>query len=138
MFQVQPIRDRKLQADMAQLLGCPFFEDTYAFFAGEIAEDCTTVTSLIALCQFTYRPEEAVIKSIAFPPACEQDEAVFILARTVMNFVYRADIPLISIEKDAAPEAFIKSLGFREKDGKLTIDLKKFYRSPCHYNAEKD
>jgi len=54
----------------------------------------------------------------------------------VMNFVYRADIPLISIDKDAAPEAFIRSLGFRETDGKLSIDLKKFYRSPCHYNAE--
>ena len=136
MFQVQPLRDRKLQSEMAALLSCPFFENTYAFFAGEMAEDFTTVTALIAMCQFSYAPDEAVIRSVAFAPGSEEDEAVFILVRTVMNFVYRADIPLISIDKDAAPEAFIRSLGFRETDGKLSIDLKKFYRSPCHYNAE--
>lgn len=138
MFQVQPLRDRKLQADMASLLKCPFHENTYAFFAGEMAEDCTTVTSLIALCQFTFTPEIAVIKSITYAPGSEKDEAVFILARTVMNFVYRADIPVIAIETDAAPAEFIKSLGFRERDGILKIDLKKFYRSPCHYEADKN
>lgn len=137
MFEVQPLRDRKLQADMSALLGCPYYENTYAFFAGEMAEDYTTVTSLIALCQFTYNPEIAVIKSIAYAPGNEKDEAVFILARTVMNFVYRAEIPVIAIEPDAAPAEFIKSLGFREHDGVLKIDLKKFYRSPCHYEADE-
>ncbi|MBQ4355021.1 MAG: hypothetical protein IJC71_09020 [Clostridia bacterium] len=138
MFEVQPIRDRKLQADMAALLGCPYFENTYAFFAGEMDEDYTTVTSVIGMCQFTFDPEEALIRSVAYAPECEKDEAVFILVRTVMNFVYRADIPLITMAPDAAPAEFIRSLGFREHDGKLTIDLKKFYRSPCHYNADGD
>ena len=53
-----------------------------------------------------------------------------------MNFMYRADIPEVAIEADAAPAEFIKSLGFRERDGILKIDLKKFYRSPCHYEAD--
>ena len=136
MFQVQPLRDRKLQEEMSALLGCPFFENTFAFFAGEMAEDCTTVTSLIGMCQFTYNPTLPVIKSIAYAPECEKDEAVIILVRAVMNFMYRADIPEVAIEADAAPAEFIKSLGFRERDGILKIDLKKFYRSPCHYEAD--
>jgi hypothetical protein len=136
MFQVQPIRDRKLQEDISSLLGCPFFEDTYAFFAGEMAEDYRTVTSVIAMCQFNLDPQTAVIKSIAYAPGCEKDEAVIILVRTVMNFMYRADIPEVSIEPDAADADFIKMLGFREKNGSLKIDLKKFYRSPCHYEAD--
>lgn len=137
MFQVQPIRDRKLQADIAALLGCEFFENTYAFFAGEMTDDAREITSIIGMCQFTYAPENSVIKSIAYAPNCEHDEAVFILVRTVMNFVYRADIPTISIDKSAAPMEFIKSLGFREdQNGVFAIDLKKFYRSPCHYNDE--
>jgi len=137
MFQVQPIRDRKLQADIAALLGCSYYEDTFAFFAGEIADDCTTVTAVIAMCQFTFSSEKAIIRSIAFAPGSERDEAVFILARTVMNFAYRADIPTISIEPTAAPADFIRSLGFREHNGVLAIDLKKFYRSPCHYDADE-
>jgi len=137
MFEVQPLRDRKLQADMSALLGCPYFENTYAFFAGEMAEDYRTVTALIGLCQFTYDPQLAVIKSLAYAPRSEKDEAVFILARTVMNFVYRAEIPEIAIEPDAAPAELIKSLGFREHDGVLKIDLKKFYRSPCHYEPDE-
>lgn len=138
MFQVQPIRDRKLQADIAALLGCEFFDNTYAFFAGEMSDDAATITSIIAMCQFTFAPEGSVIKSIACAPNCEKDEAVFILVRTVMNFVYRADIPTISIDESAAPLEFIKSLGFRRgDDGIWAIDLKKFYRSPCHYGDEK-
>lgn len=137
MFEVQPVRSKDLQAQIAKLLGCEYHPDTYAFFAGELDEDCTTVTSVIALCQFTYSPDKAVIKTLAFPTECEKDEAVIILVRTVMNFVYRADIPMIYFDKTAADNSYIKSLGFREVDGEFCVDLKKFYRSPCHYNEEK-
>ena len=137
MFEVQPVRSKELQEQIAGVLSCKFFDNTYAFFAGELDERGQTITSLIGMCQFTYAPEKAVIKSIAYAPGCERDEAVFILVRTVMNFIYRAEIPVISIEESAASMDFIKSLGFREKDGEWQIDLKKFYRSPCHYNDEK-
>lgn len=138
MFQVQPVRDRKLQADIASVLGCEFHDNTYAFFAGEMSEDASTITALIGMCQFTLDPQNSVIHSIAYAPGCEKDEAVFILVRTVMNFIYRADIPLVSVTDTAASEEFIKSLGFRrsEDNGVWQIDLKKFYRSPCHYNKD--
>ncbi|MGN1410546.1 MAG: hypothetical protein ACI4XJ_10290 [Eubacteriales bacterium] len=134
MFEVQPVRSKELQSQLAALLSCEYYSDTYAFFAGELDEDCTTITSLIALCQFTYAPDKAEIKSLSFAPGCERDEAVIILVRTVMNFIYRAEIPIISIDSGAADEEFIKALGFRDNGGEWQIDLKKFYRSPCHYN----
>ncbi len=137
MFEVQPVRSKDLQAQISKLLGCEYHPDTYAFFAGELDEDCTTVTSVIALCQFTYSSDKAVIKTLAFPPECEKDEAVIILVRTVMNFIYRADIPMIYFDKNAADNGYIKSLGFREVDGEYCVDLKKFYHSPCHYNEEE-
>ena len=137
MFEVQPVRSKELQSQIAALLGCKFYPDTYAFFAGELDEDCTTITSVIALCQFEFSPEKAVIKSLAFPPECERDEAVIILVRTVMNVVYRAEIPTIVFDEAAADADFIKSLGFRNSDGEYAIDLRKFYLSPCHYNNDK-
>ncbi|MBQ8370731.1 MAG: hypothetical protein IJ497_10305 [Clostridia bacterium] len=138
MFQVQPVRSRELQAQIADVLYCEYFSDTYAFFAGELAEDNTTITSLIGMCQFTYTPEKSVIQSIAYPAACEKDEAVIIMVRTVMNFIYRAGIPFIAVKDGAASEEFIHSLGFRKHDGEWLIDLKKFYRSPCHFKPDEE
>ncbi len=137
MFQVQPVRSPELQSQLAALLKCNYFDNTYAFFAGELDEDCTTITSLIGLCQFTLSPEKSTIKSFSYAPDCEKDEAVVILMRTVMNFIYRAEVPLLTIDSSAADINYIKQLGFREIDGEWQIDLKKFYISPCRYEHEK-
>lgn len=136
MFEVQPVRSREFQSQIADALGCPFYDNTYAFFAGEITDDARTVTSLIGMCQFTLDPEKCVIRSIAAAPGCEDDEAMIVLVRAVMSWIDKAEIPFVAAEESAASRETIRSLGFREVDGEWIIDLKKFYRSPCHYNDE--
>ena len=139
MFKVQPLRSKEVQQELAASLGVTYYETTYSFFTVEMDEEATKILSIIGLCQFEYSPDGAVIKSIAAAPDKKGDEAVFIMVRTVMNFCYRAEIPTIALEisdneNDLTSDAeFVKSLGFREKTG-YVIDLKKFYRSPCHYN----
>ena len=139
MFKVQPLRSKEVQQELAASLGVTYYENTYSFFTVEMDEEATKILSIIGLCQFEYSPDGAVIKSIAAAPDKKGDEAVFIMVRTVMNFCYRAEIPTIALEisdneNDLTSDAeFVKSLGFREKTG-YVIDLKKFYRSPCHYN----
>ena len=137
MFQVQPVRSRELQEQIASALGAEFHKDTYSFFAGEVTDDGTTVTSLIGLCQFTFDPEMSVIKALTPAPGSEEDEAITILVRAVMYSVYRAEIPFISFGSGVYPDDKIKKMGFRNIDGQWQIDLKKFYESPCHYNAGK-
>lgn len=138
MFQVQPVRSRDLQEQIATALGCEYHKDTYAFFAGEVTDDGSTITSLIGLCQFTFDPEKSVIKSLAAAPGSEDDEAMIILVRSVMYSVYRAEIPVISFAPGVYPDDKIKRMGFRNIDGEWQIDLVKFYESPCHYNAGKE
>lgn len=143
MFKVQPLRSREVQEELAASLGVKYYENTYSFFAVDMDEEGTKILSIIGMCQFEYAPDGAVIKSIAASPVNKGDEAVFIMVRTVMNFCYRAEIPTIAIEISDDPNdlasdlAFVKSLGFREKSG-YVIDLKQFYRSPCHYNGKED
>ena len=146
MFKVQPLRSKEVQRELAVSLGVRYYDNTYAFFAVEMDEECTKILSIIGMCQFEFAPDAAVIKSIAAAPEKKEDEAVFIMVRTVMNFCYRAEIPTIALEPVKAESAnandlvsdpaFVKSLGFRETSG-YVIDLKKFYRSPCHYNNEE-
>lgn len=143
MFKVQPLRSQEVQQELAASLGVTYYENTYSFFTVEMDEEATKILSIIGLCQFEYSPDSAVIKSIAAAPDKKGDEAVFIMVRTVMNFCYRAEIPTIALEisdneNDLTSDAdFVKSLGFREKTG-YVIDLKKFYRSPCHYNETEN
>ena len=143
MFKVQPLRSKEVQQELAAFLNVKYYENSYAFFTVEMDEEGTKILSIIGMCQFEYSPDGAVIKSIAAAPDKKEDEAVFIMVRTVMNFCYRAEIPTIAVEVSAdkndltSDAAYVKSLGFREKSG-YVIDLKQFYKSPCHYNGKED
>lgn len=136
MFKVQPVRDPELHRDICTHLGCDCIDGTYAFLAGEMNEDFTAIVSVFGLCQFTLDPAEAVIKSIAWSRDHEGDEAITIMVRAVMSFCHRAEVPSIAVDGVAAPEDYIKSIGFRKKDGAWRVDLNKFYLSPCHYNPD--
>ena len=136
MFTVQPIRAAELHHEVCNHLGCDYIDGTYAFLAGEMSEDFSAITSVFGLCQFTLDPAEAVIHTIAYSPDHKDDEAITIMVRAVMSFCHRAEVSSIAIENGAASEEYIKSIGFRQKDGAWRVDLKKFYASPCHYNAE--
>ena len=136
MFKVEPIRSPELHRDVCAHLGCDYAEGTYAFLVGEMNEDFSAITDVFGICQFVLDPTEAVIRSIAYSEAHKDDEAITIMVRAVMSFCFRAEIPSIAIEDGAASEDYIKSIGFRQNDGVWRVDLKKFYTSPCHYNAE--
>ena len=136
MFKVQPVRSNELHRDICTHLGCDYVDGTYAFFVGEMNEDFTAVTEVFGICQFVLDPVEAVIKSVTWSPSHEGDEAITVMVRAVMSFCDRAEVPSIAMENGAAPESYIKSIGFRQNDGAWRVDLKKFYTSPCHYSKE--
>jgi len=141
MFKVQPLRAKEVQEELAASLGVPYYPNTYAFFTVDLNEEGTKILSVLGMCQFEFSPDGAVIRSIAASPDAKGDEAIFIMVRTVMNFCYRAEIPTIAVAVSDHPHdltsdlSFVRSLGFRETSD-YVIDLKKFYRSPCHYNAD--
>ena len=58
------VRAKELQRSLAELLGAPYFPDTYAFYAAELSDDAASVTAILGLCQFTYAPEESTILSV--------------------------------------------------------------------------
>ena len=143
MFKVQPLRSKEVQEELAASLGVAYYPDTYAFFTVDMDEEATKILSVIGMCQFEFSPDGAVIRSIAASPESKGDEAVFIMVRTVMNFCYRAEIPTIAVAVSDNPNdlttdrSFVRSLGFRETSD-YVIDLKKFYRSPCHYKPDEE
>ena len=63
------------------------------------------------------------------------EEAMIIMARTVMNFMYRCEVKRLSVNPVGVSEKFIKKLGFRKDETEYYIDLSDFYKSPCSYNG---
>lgn len=138
MFMVQPVRSAEYQKELAQTLSGALVDGTVSFLAAEMEDDLETVKYPIALCQFTFSPEKAIIKALDVADGSEKDEAVTILVRSVMSWAYRADIPVIEFDDGAADEEYIKSVSFRRDErGRWSVDLRKFYRSPCHYSDGK-
>ena len=134
MFEVQPVRSPELQAALAEKLGGKYSDGTFAFFAAEMEDDFTNVKYPIALLQFTLTSEKAVIKSLDIREGSEKDEAVTVLVRAVMSWVNKAEVPQIEFDDGAADEDYIKSVSFRRNDGgRWSVDLVKFYKSPCRY-----
>jgi len=137
MFKVQPVHSPELGAALAEALGGDMIPNTFSFCALELEDDMESVRYPIALCQFSFTPEAAVISSLLVRNGSENDEAVTVLVRSVMSWLYRAEIPVVYFADGAAEEDKIKSYSFRRDDsGRYAVDLKKFYRSPCSYNKE--
>lgn len=134
MFTVKPVRDKELQKALAAVFSCPCLEDCYAFLAGN-TEDGETITSLIGFAQFVMHGDtDAILQTVS---GVEDREAMVILVRTLMNFVYRAGIPVLYLEENACSKEDAAEYGFRrDHAGRLAIDLVRFYRSPCHYQSE--
>ncbi|MBQ4193198.1 MAG: hypothetical protein II650_02980 [Clostridia bacterium] len=141
MFQIQPVRSRELQEQLAQAVGAPYYPDTFSFFAAELTDDAQAITGILGLCQFTYAPDEAVIRSVAAMPGSEDDEAIIVMVRAVMSFLNHAEIPFVFIEEDAAPAERIKRWGFRplktDPAGRLGIDLEKFYTAVRRHEEQE-
>lgn len=137
MFTVKPVREKELQEALAKVFGCEYFDDCYAFLAGD-SEDGETLTSLLGFSQFVMHGDrDAVIKTVTPAPNYYDEEVMIIMVRTLMNFVYRAGIPVIYLSATACSEEMAKKYGFRRVDDAWVIDLKKFYISPCHYNPDE-
>jgi len=137
MFTVKPVRDKELQEALAKVFGCDYFEESYAFLAGN-SDDGETLTSLLGFSQFVMHGDtDAVIRNITPAPNFFDEEVIIIMVRTLMNFVYRAGIPLIIMEDTACDEELTRKFGFRRVNDRWEINLKKFYLSPCHYNDKE-
>ena len=64
---------------------------------------------------------------------------MILISRTAMEFLNAAcGIRYLRIEKGAAEEILIKTLGFQKREDQdvYDIDLDAFYESPCDYLAE--
>lgn len=68
-------------------------------------------------------------------PGIDDEEALLIMARTVLNFMYRCSVGKVTADVSQIAPTLAKKLGFsRDGDGALSLDLVEFYKSPCKFS----
>lgn len=137
MFAVKPMGDKELQKSVCQTLGTDFIEQDLAYFAAELTEDRASVAALIGVCQFS-TGINAVIDTLVPADGFESDEAMIVMCRAVMNFLWRCGSETVTLPDSAGPASLLKACGLKKCDGGCRADLKEFYSSPCHYDPAQD
>ena len=130
MLTVKPIQTKEEQKELAAICNVKFDHSSFAYRADE--DD-----GLIGICQFAFENNMGYIKNLAYAPARNDTEAMIIMLRTAMNFMFRCGIERSCIMAGATSEQLASLSGYKKgEDGNLYIDLKLFYDSPCKYQGK--
>ena len=140
MFVVKPLPDKKLRREICAGLGTEYFEDSYSYLAAEFADDRSTVVAVIGICQFYMTDADGArrgeIVSLVPADGREGDEAMIVMCRAVMNFMWRAGCRSVILNYNAGPAELLKRCGLIKREEGDFADLDEFYTSPCHFNKE--
>ncbi|MBE6715087.1 MAG: hypothetical protein E7575_07420 [Ruminococcaceae bacterium] len=133
MFAVKPLQDKELQSELCTLLNTPYLANCFAHFAVDLNEDGTKIEAIIGICQFSLGETAEIFTLVPFPGK-ENDEAMIIMERAVMNFMWRSGSKSFVMKESAGPEELLKRSGLPKKDGTYFVDLDLFFKSPCSFN----
>lgn len=135
MLIVRPVRDKNLQEKLCSLAKVPYDSSAFAYLAANTDDIGETYRDFIGLVQFDIDDRGAKLISVDMMPDKDDMEAMIIMGRSLMCFLYR-DMSINTLRASCfIDEKYSKAFGLREKNGEYIIDLEDFYASPCKYNG---
>ena len=85
----------------------------------------------IGICQFYFKDDNGYIENLTYAPNVSDWEAMIIMLRASMSFMYRCGIKLVYLS-GSTDEELIKRSGFLKNDkSEFFIDVQKFYGGSC-------
>ena len=134
MLIVKPIPDHDAASELCRSFGRPYDPEIMVYYATDAKDTDDPDPKPLGLCRFTLRGGKDEIVSLDYAEGTHDTEAIIITARAVMSFMYRCSVK-IAYASDDVPEELTTLLGFKKTDGRFSIDLEEFYKSPCSYRA---
>ena len=86
MLTVLPIQSKETQKELCELCGVTYNQESFAYRADD--------DGFIGICQFKYSNNNGYINALAYAPSVSDWEAMIIMLRATMNFMYRCGIQL--------------------------------------------
>ena len=123
MLTVLPIQSKDTQKELCEICGVTYNENAFAYRADD--------GDFIGICQFYFNDNKGYIDSLTYAPDVSDWEAMIIMLRAAMSFMYRCGIGLVYLSS-STDEDLLKRSGFlKNTDGVYYIDVKKFYGGSC-------
>jgi len=123
MLTVLPIQLKDTQKELCEKCGVPFKQNAFAYRADD--------GDFIGICQFYFKDNNGYIDNLTYAPGVNDWEAMIIMLRASMSFMYRCGIELVYLSSDTDEELLKKSGFLKDKDGKYYINVQKFYGGSC-------
>ena len=136
MLVINRIYDKSFQKELCAMCDVEYSDRYYAYFAanGHPTEEGVVIDSYIGILQFTMDAGGGYINSLRCVNGVDDDEALFIMTRAVMEYMCEGELPYVYIDEDAADPILIDKMQFKKDEhGEYCIDLDEFYSSPCEY-----
>lgn len=135
MLAVKPVPLPSLAEELCSFCKVPYSADSYTYFAADVNEDDTKINHIIGVCTFTMKGNVNRIEYLTPAEGIDDEEAMIIMARTVMNFMYRCEAGEVTVSDGGVSDELKRKLGFTRNGETLPIDLGEFYKAPCKYNG---
>ncbi len=133
MLAVKPIPDAALSRELCEMCGVGYDPAAFLYMASDVEPDLSRINRVIGICTFVISGDRREIVSIAQSPGVDDIEAMIIMVRAVMNFMYRCEVERVTLSDSAASDGMAERLGFTLHDGRYSIDLNEFYKAPCKF-----
>lgn len=134
MFAVKPLEDKNVQRELCALLNTEYMPDSLAYFAADLNDDGSAILGIIGILQFKMSEESGEILTLIPAIGKEDDEAMIIMERAAMSFMWRSGIKKMTMKETAGPDVVLSRSGLQKKNGEYFVDLDVFFESPCHFN----
>ena len=126
MLTVFPIQSKQEQAELCALCGVNFIENAFAYRADD--------GDFIGICQFTFENNCGYIKNLSYAPGVEDNEAMIIMLRAAMSFMFRCGLVDSYMENNATTDVLLRLSGYKiNESNKYYLNLDKFYNTPCNH-----
>ena len=127
MLKVLPIQSKDVQKELCELCNATYYVNSFAYRADD--------ETFIGICQFSFSNNNGYINALKYAPSIVDWEAMIIMLRAAMNFMFRCGLKYCFFENDACTdsELLAKSGFLKDEAGKYYIDLVKFYTGSCHH-----
>ena len=132
MFKITPIQDKNERDGLFSRYKIKAREGYFSYLMYDMETGAP-----MGISQFDVTGEEGYISDLRYVGEGEDFEAMFILGRQTMNFIDLCGIHRCVAAADAGDARLLHAIGFRENDGRLSVDMTGMFDGHCDGHAVK-
>ena len=132
MFKITPIQDEAMRSELFDKYSISARDGYFSYLMYDIETG-----KPMGISQFDIKGGSGYISDLRYVGEGEDFEAMFILGRQTMNFIDLCGAHLCEADTETGDVRLLHAIGFRECDGKLSVNMTGMFDGHCDGHAVK-